>query len=501
MIGKSFRLTCSNKYLLLVMIFFIHINIQAKSGVEEVKESIKNLNSNRKNFLIKENIKRSDSAIYIAKKSKDKELISNSYLEKARYLYGLKSYAESLKNYIEAEKYTSEENTNYTIKFGIALIKHKLGDYKEALELYNSCENYFKNNQNSLDNKKGYAATLGRKTILYLQINNLKDAQTNQLLHLKNTIDKYDSAYSIKNQGLIHFKKKEYQQSEDKLMQSLPIIIENQDYYWIAYIYQTLGIIYYNKNELNKSLEYFNKVVKIIDEHNIYDTEFKISFDYIIKMNQQLNTNHNIDFLKLYSNYLETTNKSELNLQKKIFKEYDESNLKRLNNQKLKFYILIFSIILSFSIIALIVYYNIKQRKIKQKVDEILAKSSNEVIKINRSKESENIALEEKIKEFEFNKQFLDHNLTIQSLADILQTNRTYLSRYINDSRNMNFRKYINSLRIAYIINELNTDHRLLNLNLDGLAEKAGFKSRQIFSNAFLDYTGIRPNDFLKNLK
>ncbi len=103
--------------------------------------------------------------------------------------------------------------------------------------------------------------------------------------------------------------------------------------------------------------------------------------------------------------------------------------------------------------------------------------------------------LERKVSE---DKIYLDPELTITSLAEILGTNRTYLSKAIIHEYKMNFISYINELRIKEAIRFI-TYGEHYNLNMDGIAQKAGFNNRVSFTNTFQKYTGVSPSFFIKN--
>jgi hypothetical protein len=56
--------------------------------------------------------------------------------------------------------------------------------------------------------------------------------------------------------------------------------------------------------------------------------------------------------------------------------------------------------------------------------------------------------IEQRIAEWKSNKLFTEEGITIERLARLLKTNRTYLSTYINCCENKTFRNWINELRI-----------------------------------------------------
>ena len=109
--------------------------------------------------------------------------------------------------------------------------------------------------------------------------------------------------------------------------------------------------------------------------------------------------------------------------------------------------------------------------------------------------------LHNKLKNFEENKGFNESGLTIEQLADNFATNKSYLSQYINDTKGVNFSKYLSTLRINYITQLMYDNPKYLRLKVQGLADECGIGSRQNFSDLFQEINGIRPTDFIKQRK
>lgn len=89
---------------------------------------------------------------------------------------------------------------------------------------------------------------------------------------------------------------------------------------------------------------------------------------------------------------------------------------------------------------------------------------------------------------------FLRQGLKISDIASMLETNRTYVSRLVNNTYNMSFSDYINTLRIDYAEQYLlhHRDARLLDL-----AVACGFPNASAFNNVFKKITGFTPKTWL----
>jgi len=94
-------------------------------------------------------------------------------------------------------------------------------------------------------------------------------------------------------------------------------------------------------------------------------------------------------------------------------------------------------------------------------------------------------------------KAFCESNLSLNSVAEKLDTNRSYISRIINSVYGMNFNDYINKLRIqeacVLICNNQNP-----NFTIDHLFSEVGFTGKSTFYSAFKKYTGVTPAVFFK---
>jgi AraC-like DNA-binding protein len=88
---------------------------------------------------------------------------------------------------------------------------------------------------------------------------------------------------------------------------------------------------------------------------------------------------------------------------------------------------------------------------------------------------------------------FTDENLSIRTLSETMMIPQHVLSKAINESLGMNFRSYINILRV-------NEAKRLLienpGMSVLEIAFKTGFNSKSSFNQVFLKQTGQSPREF-----
>lgn len=89
---------------------------------------------------------------------------------------------------------------------------------------------------------------------------------------------------------------------------------------------------------------------------------------------------------------------------------------------------------------------------------------------------------------------YRDSDISVDKLAAMLHTNRTYLSQVINDKTGMNFSRYIIRNRMSEAIDRLSDPNE--NVLMKSLAIDLGFKSATAFSKAFAEETGVSPSAY-----
>ena len=95
---------------------------------------------------------------------------------------------------------------------------------------------------------------------------------------------------------------------------------------------------------------------------------------------------------------------------------------------------------------------------------------------------------------------YTNHDLRITDVAKMLNTNRSYASRLLNDMFNTNFADLINRYRINKAV-ELIKSSVDDELSADDVATMSGFASVSSFYRSFKKETGLTPGDYKKNGK
>lgn len=92
-------------------------------------------------------------------------------------------------------------------------------------------------------------------------------------------------------------------------------------------------------------------------------------------------------------------------------------------------------------------------------------------------------------------KGYCTRGVTICELSNLIGTNRTTLSQFINQEYQLSFRDWINRYRCDEAIRQWND---MPNLTVDEVAKKCGFSSRKYFDLVFFACKGMSPSKYWK---
>lgn len=148
--------------------------------------------------------------------------------------------------------------------------------------------------------------------------------------------------------------------------------------------------------------------------------------------------------------------------------------------------------------IFLISYYDLRQKRIPLIVEE----EKKETVKYAKSGIREEMveALSSRLMHLiKHEKVYVQNELSLQELADLLDTSTHNLSQLLNDKMNQNFYEFINFHRVEEVKRRLAADE-FKNLKILAIAFDSGFNSKTTFNATFRKYAGLSPTQYRKSL-
>ena len=504
-----------------------------------------------------ENLKYADSALAIGKKSNDKKLLTEAYLNRGFVFMSQSLYQKALDDILIANKYSNELNDSYTVncnKYLIAQNKIYLGLYEEANKELSSCIEYFKKNlTKTSDLGKNYQMFYLYSLMSLIDTNTkLRRHEENNVLlktafeYIKQNNLKQYTPYFISCDGVDEYFKKNYKPAIKKLSEAIRLY--NDQWPHITDIFY-IGLSNWKLGKRDVAVRYFEEIDKEYDKSKKLNPEFRPAYELLIKYNDSIgNRDKQLKYINTLMSLDKNYEKNYKYLFSKINKEYDTHKLINEKNKiesSLKNQRTIISSILLLTILASLFYwnrYNSLQKKYKEKFEEIISQKPilekietlaeveskqeddlnpktlniTDKIKITAPKNSSELEFYNKIpglnpilvqnilqqlEKFEEELRFTDNQMSLRLISEEFNTNIPYLSKIINVYKGKNFNYYINDLRIDYIIELLKNDATYLNYDIKNLASLAGFTNAVNFSDNFQRKFEIKPSYFIKMMK
>ena len=481
-------------------------------------------------------LKYADSAVVFALLTDNDSFITSAYLGKGIiYYFNFRKYRLALNEYLKAyphAKKTEDEYLKYKVMYHIGVVKNYLGYHEEAEKHFIRCAQHYrkeslgKNHPNQIYNdKKGYYNSLHQLVVCYRYGKQGPRSDSLIALGLKLIADDGDfeleRSYFLKCKGIRAYNNNDIHQSINDLETSLPMILKVGDFSWASVVYYYLAKDYLQLRRNDRAMDYFRKVDSIFNRYDFILPELRPGYEYLIK-----NYKEKKDIRKelYYTDQLLRADSLIMRdfsyLSGKIHMEYDTRMLmdekERLESSNYNRWL--YGILTSVLIVILLILFIFKYRKEKRisvqyqlLQEKLLDRASkprekepfiaDDLSKVSVLTQELNNDLEAKIKKFEDNRGYTVKGLTLAKLASKLGTNTYYLSTYINETKEVNFNRYLTRLRIEFITDLMNSNKRYLNYNLEALASECGISSRQHFSDLFFEVNGIRPTDFIRKRK
>ncbi len=469
-----------------------------------------------------------DSAIIVAKKTKNNELISDALLNKGVFLMDHFQYEPALNFILKAKEYLNNEKNDYInhkTLYYIAQNRIILGQYNEAKKDLVECVNFFRSNEiNEIGDD--YEIYYSYSLMSLIDCNSKLKKNSENITLLKEAYEfinkknaKYLIPYFISCEGTDAYYLKNYSVAINKLKKAQHLYQDNWPHYTeICYI----GMSYWKLGNKKEAVKYFEKLDKAYYKDKNQDPQFRPAYELLIEYYaSKNNTDKQLEYINKLMSLDKSYEKNYKYLFAKIHKEYDSQKLIEEKNSienslKIHQYLTLFVIIISIVLISFSTYkYFQMQRKYKERFEQIISKNTEiEKIPVTIVEKSKTITpkiaglsestvayILEQLDIFEKEQQFLDSKITQKLLSEKLGTNPTYLSKIINAYKGKNFSNYLNDLRLEYIVELLKTEHQFLEKEIKELANIAGFTNAEAFSDNFQRKFEIKPSYFIKMMK
>jgi len=436
---------------------------------------------------------------------------TNNYTQAFDYLVLKEKISRNFKN--KGTRFYLKKVSN---QFGKGLIKSALGFYDEAISILKSGIKEI-DLINITTDKQKYSYITHKSSAL----NILGNTYLNQSTNYKDS--RLDSAYLYYKKAYnvaLNFQPPHEDSYQLYTLKRVQVLIKQEKYNYALYLIETI------KSPIGAGQDL--SFLKAVTYHHLNKKDSTIYFAQRFLNYQQNTPSARKNRLKIYTilaKEYDTLNKSDsaykyselglheislLNTDKTKFnKSHYLYNLNQIKKESLKNVKrehnnhIVQIVLISVLVIILVVYFYYRRKKASEKfnikLDEIKIKNTPQKKEYHIEKELENTILDQLV-ELENSELFLNKDFSIHQLAKKLDTNTSYLSYIINNTKQQSFKQYISKLRIDYLINRLKTDKRHHNYTIQYLAEEIGYTNASAFTRAFKKQVGITPSNFIKSL-
>ncbi len=425
---------------------------------------------------------------------------------------------------------TFEKNTKFHLKklaneYSKALIKTALCFYDEAIDILKVAINNTQRIDIKTEKENYYYITHKSSALNILGDIYLKKSLNKNDSSLDSANVYYKKAYElaqnfspphIDTYYLYSFRKVKVLIKKEQYNSALTILkeIENDKEFKVSNLSQELyfykSLVYHHLNESTTALNFAHQFLNHQkNTPNSKENLIKI-YDVLAKqydLIKQKDSAYKYSRLGLKEVSELNEHKTEIN---KFHYEYNFNQIKKNNdiaiNDNHKTHLVQIITLSSFSVlfITALIYRSKKKREKNKKkfdsiIDEIQTTETPPKKDYNIEKELEETILTQ-LEALEKSTDFLSHDFTLKVFAKKLDTNTTYISYIINNTKNQSFKQYITQLRIDYLIHKLNTDYKYHNYTIQYLAEEIGYTNASAFTRAFKKQMGITPSEYIKSI-
>lgn len=466
-----------------------------------------------------------DSILNLTIENSNKDQPCLAYFSKSSILYKRRNFQDASNFALLAYQSADNWNNSYVKNLSartIGLLKSRLGEEKEALEIFKKCYKLAIENDYPNQDPYSYLQTIFSLSDSYQRNQILDSAKllNNEGFQFAQKFPRFEMAgYFRFNQGIVHLDNLEFKAAIDSLTLSLPTLLKNDDLPNVALYHFYLGKAYWNLDSIEQGVTNFQKTDSIFEIINDLHPDAREGYLLLIEYYRLRNDlRRELTYIKKLIRVDSILEVNYKNLTPKIIRDYDtkilvtqkENVIRKLDKKQRSFKtgMLVFSILTFLSVGGVLFYYH-RQQKYKEKFYKTLKEFQNSQ-QFTQSDKSEQIVIDipseivndlnKRIDKFIAKESFLNSDLTLTALAKDFHTNTSYLSKVINHFFGKNFNTFINDLRIDHITERLLNDKNLQKFTIKAIAEEAGFKNTVSFTKSFYRKHRVQPSFFLKEL-
>jgi len=357
-------------------------------------------------------------------------------------------------------------------------------------------------------------ALVEEDSALYYLNKSLQISKRNNNVFLQNILN---------NMARVYQKEKEYDSAYYYYKLALIESRKNYDSLDEARILSNIGILFWKLQNKDSALFYINLSNNIATDKNILETLMENNLTLYEIEESKGNIKKAFDYYKKYANLkdsvLNTGTMNDINQLQHLYeisktnKQIEQLTIEQqIKEQTIHYQKIIWFITLTVLLLVCggLLYIYLQKRELSkaykilfEKNIEILDYQKNSSEKYGRSslkRELQDELMHKILTLMEDSVVICHTDFTLDRLAELVQSNPTYVSQVINDEAKKNFRSFLNSYRIPEAQRYF-SEPDAAKFSIESVAFKVGFKSRNAFDNAFKEITGVTPSFYFKSIQ
>lgn len=434
-----------------------------------------------------------DRLIPIAEKEKDRASLTMMYNTYAMYsLYYSLNYDNAISYFMKAIEMTDKSDSDNNYLRLINNLAHTYNLKKDTAGLQYSKEVY----DIGIRKENEYLIFIGAaNSATQHSIRGNWEAADRYIRQAIKYVDKFHNKmeiYSTYANILAHFGENEM--AEEYFHKAIDIKDETESVV-ICGLYNNYGDFLLSHGRTDEAIEVYNRAIKIALETKSYMYRHELYMGLSKAYSILGDTQGELENFKMFhflSDSLFSAEKERVINDLRV--KYETEKMQRKLSTS---YFIIFSLVVI--LFAITAFFLHKRKRDKEMVSRHYESFRREQSKKISAKGDESAELFRMIEDLMNEKKiWKECDLSIETVAQQLNSNRSYISNVINQYAGVPFRQYINSFRIAEavaILSDSNSD-----IPLKVMYAELGFNSTSSFYRAFQAITGVSPSKYRKEI-